>query len=130
MRTGRRRRVVHTATKPMAEEKSMEVIPEQKVSNKCEDKIEDEQLKELIEERYNKILYDLATQDNILINLKGILKKSGAKDDEVRAILKAINDKTKLWLEYFVATATFRNDSSNLFEYLDSFNETQNFIPN
>ena len=130
MRTGRRRRIVHTTSKPMAEEKSMEVIPEKTTVSKCEDRIADEQLKELIEERYNKILYDLATQDNILINLKGILKKSGAKDDEVRAILKAINDKTKLWLEYFVATATFRNDSSNLFEYLDSFNETQNFIPN
>ena len=39
-----------------------------------------------------------------------------------------INNRVKIWLEYFVSTATFRKDNVNLFEYMDSFTETQKFI--
>lgn len=41
---------------------------------------------------------------------------------------KILNDRCKLWLEYFISTAAFRKENVNLFEYMDSFCDTQEFI--
>ncbi len=41
---------------------------------------------------------------------------------------KILNDRVKLWLEYFAITSAFRDEDVNLFEYIDSFCETQKYI--
>ena len=46
-------------------------------------------------------------------------------DEEEKKIL---NKRVKLWLEYFISTATFREENVNLFKYMDYFCETQKFI--
>lgn len=62
--------------------------------------------------------------------LKELWENQGHLDDfnfseEEKDIL---NKRVKLWLEYFISTATFRDDNINLFEYMDSFTETQKFV--
>lgn len=39
-----------------------------------------------------------------------------------------LNERVRLWLEYFVSTATFRDENVNLFDYMDTFTKTQKFI--
>ena len=41
---------------------------------------------------------------------------------------KILNDRVKLWLEYFAITSAFRDENVNLFEYIDNFCETQKYI--
>ena len=62
--------------------------------------------------------------------LKELWKNQGHLDDfnfsdEERNIL---NERCKLWLEYFISTATFEGENVNLFEYMDSFCSTQKFV--
>ena len=75
------------------------------------------ELSALIIERYNELLKDMALNDDSLDNVK-------LTDEEKNLI----NKKVELWLEYFISTATFRDDDVNLFDYLDSFNKTQKFL--
>lgn len=75
------------------------------------------ELSALIIERYNELLKDMTMNDDSLDNIK-------LTDEEKNLI----NKKVELWLEYFISTATFRDDDVNLFDYLDSFNKTQKFL--
>lgn len=75
------------------------------------------ELSMLIVERYNELLKDLALNDDSLEELNFT--------PEEKAL---INKKVELWLEYFISTATFRDDDVNLFDYLDSFVKTQKFL--
>ena len=70
-----------------------------------------------IKERYQELLKELWKSQNSL-------EEFNFSNEEK----KILNDRVKLWLEYFVSTATFRDENVNLFEYMDSFTETQKFI--
>ena len=77
----------------------------------------DEDMYEAIRSRYQELLKKLWENQNTL-------DEFDFTDDEK----KILNERVKLWLEYFVSTATFRNGNINLFEYMDSFTETQKFV--
>ena len=70
-----------------------------------------------IKERYQELLKELWKSQNSL-------EEFNFSNEEK----KILNDRVKLWLEYFVSTATFRDENVNLFDYMDSFTETQKFI--
>lgn len=76
-----------------------------------------QELYEAIKERYQCLLKELWKNQSTLEEFNF--------SDEEKDILNA---RVKLWLEYFVSTATFRKDNVNLFEYMDSFCDTQKFI--
>lgn len=76
-----------------------------------------QELYEAIKERYQSLLKELWRNQSTLEEFNF--------SDEEKEILNA---RVKLWLEYFVSTATFRKENINLFEYMDSFCDTQKFI--
>ena len=76
-----------------------------------------QQLYEAIKDRYQELLKELWKSQSKL-------EEFGFNIDEK----KILNDRVKLWLEYFISTAAFRDDDINLFEYMDTFCETQKFI--
>lgn len=76
-----------------------------------------QELYEAIKERYQCLLKELWKNQSTLEEFNF--------SDEEKDILNA---RVKLWLEYFVSTATFRKENVNLFEYMDSFCDTQKFI--
>ena len=76
-----------------------------------------QQLYEAIKDRYQELLKELWKSQSKL-------EEFGFNTDEK----KILNDRVKLWLEYFISTAAFRDDDVNLFEYMDTFCETQKFI--
>lgn len=77
----------------------------------------DEDMYEAIRSRYQELLKELWENQNTLDEF------NFTKDEK-----EILNKRVKLWLEYFVSTATFRNGNINLFEYMDSFTETQKFV--
>lgn len=77
----------------------------------------DEDMYEAIRTRYQELLKELWENQNTLDEFEFT-----AEEKEI------LNKRVKLWLEYFVSTATFRNGNINLFEYMDSFTETQKFV--
>lgn len=76
-----------------------------------------QELYDAIKERYQELLRELWQSQNTLDEFNF--------DAEEKKIL---NDRVKLWLEYFVSTATFREENVNLFDYMDQFCKTQKFI--
>lgn len=70
-----------------------------------------------IKDRYQELLKELWKSQSKL-------EEFGFSEDEK----KILNDRVKIWLEYFAITSAFRDDNVNLFEYIDSFTETQKFI--
>ena len=70
-----------------------------------------------IKERYETLIKNLWES-------QGKLDEFQFSDEEK----KILNDRCKLWLEYFISTAAFRKENVNLFEYMDSFCDTQEFI--
>lgn len=108
------------------EEKMMEEVP-----------VEDQQMKlrkffTADEEGMVKVDQDLihAIRERYQELLKELWENQGHLDDfnfsdEEKDIL---NKRCKLWLEYFISTATFRDENVNLFEYMDSFCDTQKFV--
>ena len=77
----------------------------------------DELLYKAIKERYQELLKELWEN-------QGHLEDFNFSDEEK----DILNKRVKLWLEYFISTATFKNENVNLFEYMDSFCDTQKFI--
>lgn len=77
----------------------------------------DEDMYEAIRSRYQELLKELWENQNTLDEFEF------TKEEK-----EILNKRVKLWLEYFVSTATFRNGNINLFEYMDSFTETQKFV--
>ena len=77
----------------------------------------DQELIHAIRERYQELLKKLWENQGHLDDFNF--------SDEEKDIL---NKRVKLWLEYFISTATFRDENVNLFEYMDSFCDTQKFI--
>lgn len=77
----------------------------------------DEDMYEAIRSRYQELLKELWENQNTLDEFEFTKEE---KD--------ILNKRVKLWLEYFVSTATFRNGNINLFEYMDSFTDTQKFV--
>lgn len=69
-----------------------------------------------ISERYQELLQELYSTDNRIENLH--------LSEEAREI---INDKANLWLEYFLASSTFRDPKANIFDKMDSFIKTNKF---
>lgn len=112
---------VKLVEKPVEEEMSSQEEREsmrKQISEKTNDSMRmTPELSALIIERYNELLKDMALNDDSLDNVK-------LTDEEKNLI----NKKVELWLEYFISTATFRDDDVNLFDYLDSFNKTQKFL--
>lgn len=93
---------------------------------KLREKVAPETLDEL---RPNGELY-VAIKDRYEELLKELFKSQGELDEfnfseEEKKIL---NDRVKIWLEYFAITSAFRKKDVNLFEYIDTFTETQKFI--
>lgn len=72
---------------------------------------------EAVKERYQELIKELWQSQNTL-------EEFGFDDEEK----KILNKRVKLWLEYFISTATFRDENVNLFNYMDYFCETQKFI--
>ena len=70
-----------------------------------------------IRDRYQEILKELWKSQNKLDDF-------GFSNEEK----KILNERCKLWLEYFASTAAFRDENVNLFEYIDSFCDTQKFV--
>ena len=70
-----------------------------------------------IKDRYQELLKELWKSQSKL-------EEFGFSEDEK----KILNDRVKIWLEYFAITSAFRDDSVNLFEYIDTFTATQKFI--
>lgn len=70
-----------------------------------------------IKDRYQELLKELWKSQSKL-------EEFGFSEDEK----KILNDRVKIWLEYFAITSAFRDDNINLFEYIDSFTDTQKFI--
>lgn len=77
----------------------------------------DQDLIHAIRERYQELLKELWEN-------QGHLDDFNFSEDEK----DILNKRVKLWLEYFISTATFRDENVNLFEYMDSFCDTQKFI--
>ena len=77
----------------------------------------DEDMYEAIRTRYQDLLKELWENQNTLDEFEF------SKEEK-----DILNKRVKLWLEYFVSTATFRDGSINLFDYMDSFTETQKFV--
>ena len=74
-------------------------------------------ISEQIKDRYQDLIKELWNNE----------KKVG--EFELPPELKAsLNERMKLWLEYFITNATFRTPNANLFEYLDTFTATTSFI--
>ena len=71
----------------------------------------------MIAERYKELLQELTTKDDSIEEL-------GLTEEQK----EVINKKAELWLEYFISTATFRDDDINLFDYMIKFCKTQKFI--
>ena len=69
-----------------------------------------------ISERYQELLQELYSTDNRIESLH--------LSEEAREI---INDKANLWLEYFLASSTFRDPKANIFDKMDSFIKTNKF---
>lgn len=72
---------------------------------------------EAIRERYQELIKELWQSQTAL-------EEFGFDEEEK----KILNKRVKLWLEYFISTATFREENVNLFKYMDYFCETQKFI--
>ena len=76
-----------------------------------------EDLYHAIRDRYSELLKEIcqteteATEAKFTESQKQILRK-----------------RIRLWLEYFITTATFRDENVNLFDYMDSFLKEQKFI--
>lgn len=70
-----------------------------------------------IKERYQELIKELWQSQNALEEFNF--------SEEEKQILR---DRVKLWLEYFISTATFRDENVNLFEYMDTFWEKEHFI--
>lgn len=98
-------------------EEQHEEIKEQLADSTVNKMRPNQELYEAIKERYQCLLRELWKSQSTLAEFN-------FSDDE-KAILNA---RVKLWLEYFISTATFRKDNVNLFEYMDSFCDTQKFI--
>lgn len=70
-----------------------------------------------IKNRYQELLKELTETEYSLADFEF--------SQEEKEIL---NNRVKLWLEYFVSSATFRDENVNLFDYMDSFTKSQKFI--
>lgn len=69
-----------------------------------------------ISERYQELLQELYSTDDRIESLH--------LSEEAKEI---INDKANLWLEYFLASSTFRDPKANIFDKMDSFIKTNKF---
>lgn len=76
-----------------------------------------QELYDAIRERYQYLLQELWKNESDVESFK--------LTGEQRNLLNA---RVKLWLEYFVSTATFRDENVNLFEYMDTFCNTEKFL--
>lgn len=70
-----------------------------------------------IRDRYSELLRELYQTEKAANNAK-------FTDTQKEILRKRI----RLWLEYFITTATFRDENVNLFDYMDSFLKGQEFI--
>lgn len=106
--------------------KEEEVVDKKAERQKMREQIADETVdavrldKDLIiaiSERYQELLQELyATDDRIeSLNLSEDAKEM-------------INEKANLWLEYFLASSTFRDPKANIFDKMDSFIKTNKFV--
>ena len=118
--------VTEDSDEDVSEEKEepMQTIEEER--KQMRSKVAADSLDEL---RPNADLYK-AVKDRYEELIKELWKSQGKLDefnfsDEEKKIL---NDRVKLWLEYFAITSAFRDENVNLFEYIDSFCETQKYI--
>lgn len=126
--------------KKMEEEPEVEddSIDSQEDSTEQEDETLESQREDMREKVAPETLDELRPNGKLYIAIKDryqeLLKelwKSQSKLDEFgfsEEEKKILNDRVKIWLEYFAITSAFRDENVNLFEYIDSFTETQKFI--
>ena len=75
------------------------------------------ELSKEIQERYNELIKELWNNEQ-KINMYEL----------PQALKEAMNERMKLWLEYFLTNSSFRTSDTNMFEYLDTFTNTTTFI--
>ena len=102
---------------PMDLESEKEELKE-KVADKTTTKFrEDDEMYQAIKKRYNELVKKLWES-------QGKLEEFGFSQEE----RDELNERERLFLEYFVCTAAFREDSVNLFEYIDTFTKNVKFL--
>lgn len=79
--------------------------------------IQPNELSKEIQERYNELIKELWNNEQ-KINIYEL----------PQALKEAMNERMKLWLEYFLTNSSFRTSDTNMFEYLDTFTNTTSFI--
>ena len=102
---------------------SSEVAFPSKNSSKTNDIPENIEVKvpkmnDMIRSRYSELLKELWENENQLTDLK--------LNVTTRNLL---NNRSKLWLEYFISTYTFNNYKNlDIFNYMDTFNNSTNYL--
>ena len=76
------------------------------------------EMNSMIKVRYSELLHELWENENAV------------NDMEVTPQLKKLlNQRSKLWLEYFISTYTFNNYKNlDIFNYMDAFNNSTNYL--
>lgn len=85
--------------------------------NVTNENIQPNELSKEIQERYNELIKELWNNEQ-KINIYEL----------PQALKEAMNERMKLWLEYFLTNSSFRTTDTNMFEYLDTFTNTTSFI--
>ena len=85
--------------------------------NAINENIQPNELSKEIQDRYNELIKELWTNEQ-KINIYEL----------PQALKEAMNERMKLWLEYFLTNSSFRTTDTNMFEYLDTFTNTTSFI--
>ena len=85
--------------------------------NSTNGNIQPNELSKEIQERYNELIKELWNNEQ-KINIYEL----------PQALKEAMNERMKLWLEYFLTNSSFRTSDTNMFEYLDTFTNTTSFI--
>lgn len=85
--------------------------------NAMNESIQPNELSKEIQDRYNELIKELWTNEQ-KINIYEL----------PQALKEAMNERMKLWLEYFLTNSSFRTSDTNMFEYLDTFTNTTSFI--
>ncbi len=76
------------------------------------------EMNSMIKVRYSELLHELWENENAV------------NDMEITPQLKKLlNQRSKLWLEYFISTYTFNNYKNlDIFNYMDAFNNSTNYL--
>ena len=76
------------------------------------------EMNSMIKVRYSELLHELWENENAVNDL-----------EVTPQLKKLLNQRSKLWLEYFISTYTFNNYKNlDIFNYMDAFNNSTNYL--